>query len=79
MADGATQFLGKEIVVSEHMADDTVYIADPKELYVRFAQPLMIEADKSAGFTSASIYLRALAVVDAAWNPAAVVAVGLGE
>ena len=79
MADGATTFLGKEIVVSEHMADDTVYIADPKELYVRFAQPLMIEADKSAGFTSASIYLRALAVVDAAWNPAAVVAVGLGE
>ena len=79
MADGATTFLGKEIVVSEHMADDTVYIADPKELYVRFAQPLLIEADKSAGFTSASIYLRALAVVDAAWNPAAVVAVGLGE
>ncbi len=79
MADGATTFLGKEIVVSEHMADDTIYIADPKELYVRFAQPLMIEADKSAGFTSASIYLRALAVVDAAWNPAAVVAVGLGS
>lgn len=78
MADGATKFLGKEIVVSEHMADDTVYIVDPKELYVRFAQPLMIEADRSAGFTSASIYLRALAVVDAAWNPAACVSVGLG-
>ena len=72
------KFLGKEIIVSEHMADDTVYILDPKELYVRFAQPLMIEMDRSAGFTSASIYLRALAVVDAVWNPAACVAVGLG-
>ena len=36
MADGATRFLGKEIVVSEHMLDDTVYIVDPKELYIRF-------------------------------------------
>lgn len=75
LADGATAFLGKQIVVSEHMADDTVYIVDPKELYVRFADPLAIEADKSAGFTSASIFLRALAVVDAVWNPAACVAV----
>lgn len=79
LADGATSFLGKQIVVSEHMADDTVYIVDPKELYVRFADQLMVEADKSAGFTSASIYLRALAVVDAVWNPAACVAVGLGS
>jgi|GEM_PF-4180594 len=75
LADGATAFLGKQIVVSEHMADDTVYIVDPKELYVRFADPLAIAADKSAGFTSASIFLRALAVVDAVWNPAACVAV----
>ncbi|NLC40111.1 MAG: phage major capsid protein, partial [Clostridiaceae bacterium] len=48
LADGATAFLGKQIVVSEHMADDTVYIVDPKELYVRFADQLAIEADKSA-------------------------------
>ncbi len=78
MADGATSFLGKPIVVSEHMADDTVYIVDPKQLYVRFAMPIQVEPDKSAGFTSASIYLRALTVVDAAWNPAACVRVGLG-
>lgn len=78
MADGATKFLGKPIVISEHMADDTVYIVDPKQLYVRFADPIQVEIDRSAGFTSASIYLRALTVVDAVWNPAACVAVGLG-
>jgi len=78
LADGATKFLGKEIVISEHVADDTVYIVDPKELYVRFSMPLALEVDRSSGFTSASYDLRALAVVDAAWNPAACVAVGLG-
>jgi HK97 family phage major capsid protein len=78
MADGATRFLGKPVVVSEHMADDTVYFVDPRELYVRFSMPLTIEVDKSSGFTSASYDLRALTVVDAVWNPAACVAVGLG-
>lgn len=78
LADGATKFLGKEIVISEHMADDTIYIVDPKELYVRFAMPIQVEADRSSGFTAASIDLRALTVVDAVWNPTACVAVGLG-
>ena len=78
METGATKFLGKEIVISEHIEDDSIYIVDPKELYVRFAAPLAIEADRSAGFTSASIFLRALTVVDAVWNQAATVRVGLG-
>ena len=78
LSDGATRFLGKEIVLSEHMADDTIYIIDPKQLYVRFAMPIQVEADRSSGFTAASIDLRALAVVDAAFNPSACVAVGLG-
>ena len=79
LSDGANTFLGKQIVVSEHIPDDTVFAVDPKELYVRFADPLAIEADKSAGFQTASIWLRALAVVDAVWNPAACVSVGLGS
>lgn len=78
MSDGAQVFMGHEIVVSEHMADDTIYIIDPKQLYVRFAMPIQVEADRSSGFTAASIDLRALAVVDAAFNPSACVAVGLG-
>ena len=78
LAEGATKFLGKSIIVSEHVSDNEVYIVDPKELYVRFAAPLAIEADRSAGFTSASIYLRSLTVVDAVWNPAAAVRIGLG-
>jgi len=78
LADGATRFLGKPIIVSEHVADDTIYIVDPTQLYVNFTQPIQVEADRSSGFTAASIDLRALAVVGAVWNPAACVAVGLG-
>ena len=65
--------LGREVVISEHMPANTIYIVDPRELYVRFAMPIQIEADRSSGFTSASINLRALCVVDAAWNAAAAV------
>lgn len=64
---------GHEVVISEYVGNDTVYIVDPKELYVRFSMPLQIEADRSSGFTSATVDLRALCVVDAAWNPAACV------
>ena len=78
MADGAATFLSKEIIVSEHMADDTIYIVDPKELYIRFAMPIQVEANRASGFTAAAVDLRALTVVDAVWNPAACVAVGLG-
>lgn len=81
LSTGATKFMGKEIIVNENVADDEIYIVDPKELYVRFAQPIQIEANTSSGFTSASVDLRCLAVVDAAFNPKAVVkvAVGTGE
>ena len=79
MADGATKFLSHEIVVSEHMADDTAYWVDPKQLYVRFAMPIAIEANSSSGFTAAAIDMRALTVVDSAWSPSACVRVGLGS
>ncbi|HHZ00016.1 MAG TPA: phage major capsid protein, partial [Tissierellia bacterium] len=78
LSNGAQRFMGKEIIVSEHMADDTIYIVNPRELYVRFAAPLAVESNRSSGFTQASIDLRALTVVDAAWNPKACVKVGLG-
>lgn len=74
----ADKLFGREIVLNEHVANDVVYVVDPRQLYVRFASPIAIEADRSSGFTSASIYLRALTVVDAKWNPAACVRVGLG-
>lgn len=75
LAEGASSFMQKPIVISEHVPADTVFIVDPKELYVRFAAPLAVESDRSSGFMSASINLRALTVVDAAWNPAACVKV----
>lgn len=74
----ADKFFGRDVVLNEHVANDVVYLADPKQLYVRFASPISVEADRSSGFTSASIYLRSLCVVDAKWNPAACVRVGLG-
>ena len=58
--------------MNEHVADDVVYIVDPSELYVRFAMPLQVEANRSSGFTSASVDLRALTVVDSAWNANAI-------
>lgn len=79
LSNGATMFLGHPIVISEHMADDVAYICDPKELYVRFAMPLQVEANRSSGFTEASTDLRALTVVDAVWNPKAVVKVGIAS
>ena len=78
MTDGATKFMGKDIVVNEHVSDDVIYIVDPSQLYVRFAMPIAVEANSGSGFTAAAIDLRALTVVDAAWNPAACVRVGLG-
>ena len=72
LSDGASKFLGHEIVVNEHVADDVIYVVDPKELYVRFAMPVQVEANHSSGFTQASVDLRALTVVDAAWNTKAV-------
>ena len=79
MAEGASKFMGKPIIVSEHVADDELYVVDPSQLYVRFAAPIAMEADRSSGFTSASISLRALTVVDSVWNQKAVVRVGLGS
>lgn len=78
LADGASRFMGKEIIVNEHVSDDELYVLDPKELYVRFAMPIQVEADRSSSFRSASIDLRALTVVDAQFNTKAVVRVGLG-
>lgn len=72
ISQGANSLFGHEIVVNEHVDDDVVYIVDPSELYVRFAMPLQVEANKSSGFTKASVDLRALTVVDAAWNDKAV-------
>lgn len=78
LSTGATKFMGHDIIVNEHVADDTVYIVNPKGLYVRFAAPIQVEANNSSGFTSAAIDLRALCVADAQWDPSACVSVGLG-
>lgn len=66
---GVQTFLGKEIVCSEHVADDVAYVVDPAQLYVRFSMEPTIEIDRSSGFTNAVNRMRVLAVVDAKWNP----------
>ena len=77
LSAGAEKFLGHQIIINEWVKDDEIFILDPKELYVRFSMPLQLEADKSAGFTSASIHLRALCIVDAKFNPKAVAKVSI--
>ena len=73
IADGATKLFGKELVVSEYVDDDTIYIVDPHQLYVRFARPIAVETDRSSGFMNATSAIRCLAVVDYAWNEKACV------
>jgi HK97 family phage major capsid protein len=75
LADASEKFMGKELVVNENIADNTVYIVAPAQLYVRWSLPLQMELDKSAGFTSFSQYIRAAAVMDAKWNEKACVRV----
>lgn len=75
IAEAATSFMGKEIIISEHCGADEVFIVDPKELYVRFSMPMTVEADRVSGFLSATTNLRCLTIVDAAWNTAACVKV----
>ena len=77
VADGATRFMGKPIVISEYCADKEIYIIDPAQLYVRFAMQPVIEVDRSVGFLSAASTMRCLCVVDFAWNTAAAVRVGV--
>ena len=77
LSAGATSFLGKEIMPNEHLSDNEIYIVDPSQLYVKFAQELQLEVDRSSGFRSATIDLRALAVVDAKWNEKAVTKVSV--
>ena len=79
LADGATKFMGHDIVISEHVSDDEVYIIDPRELYVRFALPMSIDVDRHAAFLSASTIVRCLTVVDFCWNTAAVIQVTAGS
>ena len=78
MSEATQIVLGREVVISEHMPANTIFVVDPRELYVRFSMPVQIEADRSSGFTSATTHLRALCVVDAAWNAAACVKIAAG-
>ena len=75
LADGASRFMAREIIINEHCGNDVIYIVDPAELYVRFAMQPTLEVDRSSGFLSATTAMRCLAVVDYAWNPAACVKV----
>ncbi len=77
LSSAAEKFLGHKIVINEHVADDVIYIVDPAELYVRFSMPLQLDVDASSSFTKASVDLRCLTVVDAAFNPKACVKVAI--
>ena len=54
LAEASEKFMGKELVIHEHIEDNYAYVVNPRELYVRWSMPLQMEVDKSAGFTSFS-------------------------
>ena len=72
LSEGAASFMNHEIIMNEYVADNEIYVVDPAQLYVRFASAPVVEVDRSAGFLSATNYMRCLTVVDFAWNPKAV-------
>jgi len=78
LAEASEKFMGRELVINEHIEDNYAYVVNPRELYIRWSMPLQMEVDKSAGFTSFSQYLRAAAVMDAKWNQKACVQVKVG-
>lgn len=73
VSEAATMFMGKEIMPNEHIPSGTVYVVDPKELYVRFSMPIQIESNRNSSFRKAAVDLRAFTVVDAKWNQSAVI------
>lgn len=54
----------KAFIVDDFAPDDVVYLGDPKNYIVNFSAPIKIDRSKEAGFTTGTIKLRGLAVVD---------------
>lgn len=57
-------FLGKRVVLDDLLADDVAIWCDPSFYFINFSSPMTIERSTDAGFTTATIMYRSLAVVD---------------
>jgi HK97 family phage major capsid protein len=56
--------LGKEIILDDFVADNTILFGDPQFYFLNFSQPMAIEVSREAGFTKGLIVYRSIAVVD---------------
>jgi HK97 family phage major capsid protein len=56
--------LGKPLVLDDFVPTDTIILGDPRFYFLNFSQPMAVEASREAGFASATILYRSLAVVD---------------
>lgn len=58
------RLLGKEVVIDDYIADDTILFGDASYYFLNFSKPVTIQRSEEAGFTKASILYRAISVVD---------------
>lgn len=58
------KLLGKIVVLDDHVPTGTIILGDPMKYFINFSSPLMVERSRDAGFTSGTIMLRSMAVVD---------------
>jgi HK97 family phage major capsid protein len=60
----APKILNLPYDVDDYMPDSTIILGRFDYYYMNFSQPPVIEADKSAGFSSASVLYRGLLIAD---------------
>jgi HK97 family phage major capsid protein len=58
------KILGQPYLLDEYIPDNTILYCCPSYYYMNFSQAPIIEADRSAGFTTSSIIYRGLLIAD---------------
>jgi len=60
------RLMGKPVVIDDYIPAKTTIVGNPGFYYFNFSQPIALEVSRDAGFTTATIVYRSLAVVDGA-------------
>lgn len=64
MGNSPLTLLGKPVVLDDNVATGTIILGDPSKYFLNFSSPMTVERSREAGFSSGTIMIRALAVVD---------------
>ena len=64
--NGAGMYMihGYEVVMDDNVTDNVIYVGNAKTVYGNLGENINVKADESAGFTTASIVYRGLAIFD---------------